>query len=242
MLGTAVSYRVQKEKEESKCIASLRHRHILLTTAVWYSASSPSLCPKTLLWFCDTRENWSLHRSIPTGYNSMIPREYLSYPVLSVFSHRCWTSPFCEEEAAQGSSSNCGFDSLRWSTSSFYKNRWIEMEIARAFRGEKRGEEWQYKISMLKGWNRESKVQLKWYGLGCTEYIMWEEQKGGSLWKGSKDLKDAKEKQRTLNDEKVRWDKSGFWGWLGKEILSFEKYDSKFNQTSPNEQRRECPF
>lgn len=41
MLGTAVSYRVQKEEEESKCIASLRQRDILLTTAVWYSSSSP---------------------------------------------------------------------------------------------------------------------------------------------------------------------------------------------------------
>jgi len=41
MLGTAVSYRVQKEEEESKCIASLRQRHIQLTTAVCYSSSSP---------------------------------------------------------------------------------------------------------------------------------------------------------------------------------------------------------
>lgn len=46
MLGIAVSYRLQKEEEESKCTASLRHRHILLTTAVWYSSSPPVSAPR----------------------------------------------------------------------------------------------------------------------------------------------------------------------------------------------------
>lgn len=131
----------------------------------------PILCPKTLLWFCNTEENWSLYRNLPTGYNARIPKKYSSYPVLGLFSHRCWTSPSFDEEAAQGSSSNCGRDSLWQSTTSFYKNRWIEMEIASAFRGEELGEEWWCKISMLEGWNRESKVQLKWYGLYRIHHV-----------------------------------------------------------------------